>query len=355
MTSRERVKRAIHFEAPDRIPHLLPDGKENDILWLWLPRPPERQPWTRHGTHERRIDEWGVVWEKSDRNSMGEAVAWPIPDITRQAEYAFPDLNNPAYFDEARANIAFSRNRGDEKYCLGVMPFSSLNEGTHNSMGLGAMLTAYYEHPADLKALIGRLAEAQRESIRNLAAIGCDGVMGYDDWGLQDRPMISPDLVDEFFVPFYRANWQLAHELGMDVWLHSCGYVIDLLPRFADAGLDVIQMDQQDNMGLDRLDEVVGGRLAFWCPADIQRVMPLGSVEDIRQYVARMMATLGRHRGGLIGMAYSTPEAVGHTEDKTAAMCAAFRELGVYTKRGEAKISSSGIAKRGQGVLDLDC
>ncbi len=331
MTSRERVRRAIHFDGPDRIPHSLPDGLENDILWLWMPRPPEHQPWTPYGNHERRIDEWGVVWEKSERNSMGEAVVWPIPDVTRQAEYAFPDLNNPEYYEDARANIEFCRKGGAEKYCLGVMPFSSLHEGTHSIMGLHALFLAYYERPNHLKALIARMAHRQRESIRMLAEIGCHGVMGYDDWGLQDRTMIGLDLLDEFFLPFYRENWKLAHDLGMDVWLHSCGHIVEFLPAFIDAGLNVIQMDQQENMGLENLDRAAGGRLAFWCPVDIQQTMVRGSLDDIRRYVKRMMATVGNHRGGLISMAYSSPGAIGHTQEKIDAMCAAFREYGVYT------------------------
>jgi hypothetical protein len=330
MTSRERVKRAGHFQGPDRIPHCLPDGRDNDILWLWLPRPPERRPWTRHGDHARRIDEWGVVWEKSEWNSMGEAVVWPIPDITRQDAYDLPDLNNPAYFEDVRANVEFTNGSGDPKYCLGVMPFSSLNEAAHSVLGLPALFTAYYEHPGDLKALIGRLAEKQCESIRMLAACGCDGVMGYDDWGLQDRLMVGLPLIEEFFLPHYRRNWKLAHDLGLDVWLHSCGYIIDLLPLFIDAGLNVIQMDQQENMGLENLDRVAGGKIAFWCPVDIQQTMVHGSVEDIRRYVQRMMRTIGNHNGGLISMAYSSPKAVGHTEEKINAMCAAFREYGAY-------------------------
>ncbi len=332
MTSRERVKRAVHFQNPDRVPHSLPDGQENDLLWLWIPRPPEPQPWAAHdgGPHERRVDEWGVVWERSDPTSMGEAVVWPIADITRQAEYQFPDLNAPGFFDDARDNIDFNNASANPKYCLGVMPFSSLNEGVHSVMGLRAMFLAYYEHPSDLKALIGRFAEGQRESIRALAACGCDGVMGYDDWGLQDRLMVSLGLIDEFFMPFYRANWAFARELGMDVWLHSCGYTIDLLPRFVDAGLNVIQMDQQENMGLDALDRSVGGRLAFWCPVDIQQTMAYGTEDDVRAYVQRMVRTIGSHHGGLISMAYISPKAVGHTQEKIDAMCEAFRTFGIY-------------------------
>lgn len=37
MTSRERVKRAIHFQRPGRVPCCLPDGRENDLSPAWPP------------------------------------------------------------------------------------------------------------------------------------------------------------------------------------------------------------------------------------------------------------------------------------------------------------------------------
>jgi hypothetical protein len=330
MIARERVKRAIHFDAPDRVPHYLPDGGENDLVWLWFPRPPHAQEWKPSSSgRERSIDEWGVAWERAGSNGLGEAIQYPIQDITRQEEYAFPDLNDAGrYLAETRPRLIANDASSDPKYCLGVLPFNSLNEGTHNIMGLQNMFAAYYEDPDNLKALIGRLAKKQRESIRLLADCGLDGVMGYDDWGLQDRLMVKPEMIEEFFLPHYRANWALAHDLGMDVWLHSCGCIIDILPLLADAGLDVIQMDQQENMGLESLDNRVGGRIAFWCPVDIQKTMISGSVDDIRCYVKQMVDTLGGHAGGLISMAYSDPASVNHSTEKVAAMCAAFRQYG---------------------------
>jgi uroporphyrinogen decarboxylase len=336
MTSRDRVQRAIHFQGPDHIPHFLPDGEENDLLWLWTPRVPDPQPWTVEADGlERRIDAWGTTWVRPvGEHNHGEKCNLPIPDITRQAEYLLPDQNTPAFFAGACEAIAANNAAANPKYCLGVMPISSLNEGTHNLLGLDNMFVAYYEEPDALKALIARLAAAQRESIRALAAIGCNGVMGYDDWGLQDRLMVGLDLIEEFFRPHYEENWALAHSLGMDVWLHSCGYIVPLLPKLHAWGLDVIQQDQQENQGLEKLDAAVGGKLAFWCPVDVQKTMVDGTEDDIRAYVRRMRATIGNHRGGLISMAYSTPEAVGHDPRKTAAMCAAFREYGRYEERG---------------------
>jgi hypothetical protein len=334
MTSRQRVRRAIHFDGPDRIPHYLPDGGANDILWLWPPPMPDRHPWTDAANgRQRRVDCWGSTWETMGGGSFGETVAWPITDISLQQEYVLPDLNDPRRFQETRDNVASNNASDNPKYCLAVMPFAGLFEGAHKLAGFEKMLEAFHGQPTDLKAFITRLGAAQRQSIRRLAECGCDGVMGYDDWGLQDRLMVSPALFEEFFLPHYRSNWGLAHELGMDAWLHSCGYIIGILPMLVEAGLNVIQMDQQENMGLERLNEVAGGKLAFWCPVDIQQTMVRGSIDDIRSYVRRMMATIGSHNGGLISMAYSTPEAVNHTPEKIAAMCEAFRACGVYERR----------------------
>ncbi len=332
MTSRERVKRAIHFQGVDRIPHYLPDGGPNDILWLWPQRAPDIQPWTV-GTDglERRVDAWGSTWVRpAGEKNHGEKWILALEDISQQADFQLANNNAPEHFDTTRAAIAENNASDNPLYSLAVMPFSSLNEETHNVLGLDRMFLAYYEEPDHLKAYIARLAEAQRESIRILADCGCDGVMGFDDWGLQDRLMVRLDMIEEFFMPHYRANWQLAHDLGMDVWLHSCGHIVDLLPKLHEWGLDVIQQDQQENAGLEANNAAAGGKLAFWCPVDIQKTMIEGSEEDIRRYVQRMMDTLGSHNGGLCSKHYPQPDVVGHAPEKTAAMSRAFRELGVY-------------------------
>ena len=69
-------------------------------------------------------------------------------------------------------------------------------------------------------------------------------------------------------------------------------------------------MDQQENMGIELLDRRFGGRLAFWCPVDIQRTMINGTVDDIRAYATRLVQTLGSHNGGFVSMAYSSPKDV---------------------------------------------
>jgi len=164
-------------------------------------------------------------------------------------------------------------------------------------------------------------------SIERFAASGADGYMFCDDWGLQNRLMISPESWRTIWKPAYTRVYKAAHKAGLLTFLHSCGYIVDILDDLIEAGLDCIQMDQQENMGLDLLGKRFGGRITFWCPVDIQNTMVRGSPQEIRAYCRRMVAALGKPAGGFIASWYSDPVGAGHTPEAIAAMCDEFLKL----------------------------
>ncbi len=325
MNGRERVKRAITFQGPDRLPHFLPDGGENDLIWLW-PKRDDDIAWAPSADGRwRRTDAWGTVWSRFGPEGNGEVERPALADWSQLGTLTFPGWNAPSTYASGREAIAAARG---ELYALGVMPFASLFEGAANLRRMDHFLLDFYTHPDELNQLLTRLADAQIESISRWCDAGADGIMGYDDLGLQDRPMISPALFRKAVLPHYARVWRHARQLGLDVWLHSCGYIMPLLDDMISAGLAVIQMDQQENMGLAELGRRFGGRLAFWCPVDIQKTMVYGSPSEVDDYVRRMIAHLGSYNGGLISKYYPQPEVVEHPPENTAAMCRAFRRYG---------------------------
>ena len=327
MTSKERVKKAIHFEAPDHIPHYLPDGKENDILWIMPDLESIEQPWYEAGANIwERSDIWGTTWRRFGPVGMGETELRPLNEWKMFKDYKFPDINRTELFEKSVQKM----RENPDKYFLGEMPYISLFEGAHNLRGLDNLMVDLYEEPERVNELLDRLTEGQMESVDLLSGLGFDGVMGYDDWGMQDRLLIGMNLWNEFFKPRYKKVWDYAHSKGLDVWLHSCGYIPPVLKAEIEIGLDVIQMDQQEHIGLEVLDREFGGKIAFWCPVDIQKTMIFGEIADIRNYARRMIYHLGRFSGGLISMYYQSPEAIGHSKEKLAAMSEAFREYGNY-------------------------
>lgn len=332
MTSKERVKRAIHFKHPDAVPHFLRDGRPDDILWLW-PKSTPIQPWTMVKEDAdpnlcvwETINAWGTKSRRFGLDGNGEAVQLPLENIENWKTYQAPPLPTKESYDTAAI-----RNN-PEKYILCVMGGAgSLFEGAHYLRGLADWLTDFYENPEFVGQVLDMLVERTMKVMDLCADLGADGVMGYDDWGIQDRPLMGMELWNEFYRPRYKKIWDRAHSKGLDVWMHSCGYTLPILKGWSEIGLNVAQLDQQQNMGLALLDRELGGKLAFWCPVDIQNMMINGSNQDITDYVKQLIHHLGRFGGGLVSMTYSTPDVIAHDPAKIKAACDAFRTFGVYS------------------------
>jgi uroporphyrinogen decarboxylase len=318
-TGRELVRKAVLFEGPERIPRDLPEPWGSDFLWV---RTDAQPGWTPKIPGE---DEWGCVWQKPPTGkTMGQVVHHPLSDYGAMADFAFPKYDNPERYVSAAAEIGAN---AEGKFVLGNAPFSLIHRLEY-LRGHVEGWTDPYTHPEELGRLLDKLADVAIDSARQLARIGVDGFFSCDDWGLQDRPMMSPELFREFFKPRYARVYRTVRELGMLTILHSCGHITELLDDLIEADLQVIQMDQQENMGVDELAGRFGGKLCFWCPVDIQKTMVSGSPGDIRNHARKLIESFGRFNGGFMAKWYPDPESAGHTQERISAMCEAFVKYG---------------------------
>ncbi len=324
MGSKQRVRKAVLFEGPDRVPlGVMPEGYPSDIRGVGAGQDPGWTPSVR--TETRWEDEFGCIWAKLEGDvTMGQVTGHPLSDYAMMDDIRWPDYRNQARYEGARERI---ESNADDKFILASVPLSLIHRLEY-MRGHQAAWTDPYEHPEELRRLLDRLADIAIDAIDNFAEIGAHGIISADDWGLQDRPMVSPKVFKEFWAPAYRRIYHHAHERGLLNFLHSCGHIADLLEDFIGSGLNVIQMDQQENMGMEMLAERFGGRLCFWCPVDIQQTMARGSLDDIRAYARRLIECFGRFNGGFIAQWYASPRAVGHAEDKIKAMCDEFVSYG---------------------------
>ncbi|MCD4825302.1 MAG: hypothetical protein K8S55_11920 [Phycisphaerae bacterium] len=316
MTSREIVKRTIRFENPPRLPHGFPEKYGSDFAGAGMAPSVDARP-------ESGADEWGAIWHNLGISNFGEVREYPLKDWADYEKLNIPDINEPSRWK----SLEDARQLAGDKFLIGSGV--SLYERIHFLRGLENTWVDIYESPQELGRLIDLLVEMNLVAIKRYAAAGCDGYMFCDDWGLQDRLMISPEKWREIWKPRYARVYKAAHEAGLLTLLHSCGYIVDILDDLIEIGLDVIQMDQQVNMGLELLGERFGGRLTFWCPVDIQAVMPHASLDEIRAYCRKMVKCLGQPEGGFMAQWYSDPAAVGHSEEAIDAMCQEFMAIGI--------------------------
>ncbi len=318
MTSREIVRKAVLFEKPPRIAHSLPAPWQSDFVGAGAGANPDFEP-SRPGE-----DEWGCVWEKVGGNdaSMGQVKVHPLQDYALLDGYPFPDYRDERRYEGAKAAVEGNR---EEKFVLASIPLS-LNHRTDYLRGFENLMMDPYLHPSEIGRLLDIQADIAIDAVERLAERGVDGITSCDDWGLQDRVMMSPEVFREFFKPRYARVFGRARELGLLTFLHSCGHIAGILDDFIDAGLQVIQMDQQENMGIDLLADRFGGRICFWCPVDIQGTMIRGTIDDIRAYARRLVEVFGRFDGGFISKWYPSPKAVQHSQERVQAMAGAFTE-----------------------------
>ena len=315
MTPREIVRRTIAFESPSRLPRSFPQEFGNDFAGVGMSPSPDARPSGKNGLE---TDEWGAVWENIGICNLGEVKEFPIKTWNDFKTLKVPDITSPARW----TTLAGARARAGDKYLMagGI----SLYERAHFLRGLENLWMDIYDDRENLEKLLDILVDMNLYAIGRYKTENPDGYMFCDDWGLQNRFMISPASWREIWKPRYAKVYQAAHEAGMQTLLHSCGHIVEVLDDLIEAGLDVIQMDQQENMGLDLLAQRFKGRIAFWCPVDIQSVMCHGTLDDVRRYCWALSDKLGTPRGGFMPKWYGDPKGAGHTMDAVNAMCAEF-------------------------------
>jgi len=324
MTGKELVKRAVRFQGPERIPRDLPESWGTDFLRVSISSDPYWKP------KVEGEDEWGCVWQKLTHDkTMGQVKIHPLNNYDMLKAFQFPNYKSPARYNSLSKRIEENK---ENKFVLAGFPMSLIHRLEYLRGHVEAM-TDPYQYPEELCRLLDILTDIAIDSLPYLAKAGVHGIISADDWGLQDRPIMSPAIFCEFFKPRYTRVYEAAHKYGLLTFLHSCGHISALLNDFIDTGLDVIQMDQQENMGLDNLGHQFGGKICFWCPVDIQHTMIYGSLEDIRAYARRLIETFGRFNGGFIAKWYPSPEAVNHSKDRIVAMAEAFVKYGNINER----------------------
>jgi hypothetical protein len=319
MTSREVVSRTIRFEGADRIPASLSEKYGSDFAYVGMDPSPDARPRTG-------VDEWGAVWENIGVCNLGQVKDFPLKDWEDWDRLSIPDIRDPQRWTDLKG----ARDRAEDRFLLasGI----SIYERVHFIRGLQNTWIDIHRSPDELGRLIDVLVDMNIAAIGRYAEAAADGYIFCDDWGLQDRLMISPECWRELWKPRYARIYEAAHEAGLLTFLHSCGNIVDILDDLIEIGLDVIQMDQQENMGLELLGERFGGRITFWCPVDIQSTMVHGTPDDIRAYCRRMVRLLGRPQGGYIAAWYGDPAGAGHGQEAIDAMSGEFLRISAEHK-----------------------
>ena len=123
-----------------------------------------------------------------------------------------------------------------------------------------------------------------------------DGVNFNDDWGSQRAEFFSRETAAEMLVPYVKESVQCAHDLGMYVDLHCCGFVEGFVPFFIEEGFDT--WGGQPLNDKPKLKKTYPNSLVFTHQIDER---PDASDEEIDAAVAKFMEEFGYDNRGFYG------------------------------------------------------
>ena len=291
MTRKALVKLAIECKGPPQVP-LLYFNEHKDRSDILICDYKEALDFPHRGTQKT---EWGFDWERVD-NTMGQPKNPPLTSWDLWKNFQVPDPDAKGRYEHLGEAVKENKDR----YLLGGLNISGFNFTTF-IRGFSESMEDLLIEPELMDELFDAVVEFENGVIRNYARWGMDGIAFYDDWGTQNDLMISPTLWRERFKPKYQRQFQAVHDLGMHVYFHSCGYVYDILQDLIEIGVDVINLNQPDLLGVERLGKDFGGKVCFNCPVDHQTVAIRGTSMEIHDYVRRLNQAFGGQHGGFIG------------------------------------------------------
>lgn len=292
MTCKEIVKRAVTFEAPPKTPlfFLNRDLEQSYIAIVDFKADPSFVP------DVPGRSEWGYIMVSLD-GTMGQPESCPLEDSWDLLDgYNAPNPDIDARYSHIPDFIA----EHSDKYIIANLGITGFDKATF-IRGFENFLEDIYCEEENSARLLDIVFGFERSVILHLCSYEIDAIAFFDDWGTQNALMINPDKWRQVFKARYKEQFDLIHSMGKHVFFHSCGQIQDIIPDLIEIGADILNLNQPNLFGIEKMRDLYGGKVCFCCPVDHQSVAIHGSREEIFDYVRRLASCLGGFNGGYIG------------------------------------------------------
>ena len=280
-----------HFPRElEAIQEKFPDDIVNCPNLLKVPAPTKGDPFVVG----QYVDEWGCEFENRQQGIIGEV---KTPMITGEEWEDADKIREPVELLELDVE-------GINAFCAGTDQFvnaitsARIFERMQFFAGTEKTLMDLLLQPEGMLEVMDKTHDFFCREIEAWAKTDVDAIVMQDDWGSQRSLMISPKLWEERFKPYYADYVAIAHKHGKKFFLHSDGYIVDIIPHLIDIGVDALN-SQIFCMGVEKLAPF-SGKLTFWGEIDRQYLLTRGTREEVRQAVRKVHSLLWRN-GGCIG------------------------------------------------------
>lgn len=200
--------------------------------------PPNDDDFDENGNyHSFETDKWGTVWEKRIFGIMGHPYSQPLKDMSNIKNFKLPPTLWELYdLDD------YSKKVENKKLSGLFVPSGhvSLFEVLHSVRPFEDVLMDIYDDTPKINALMDMLCDYYMKNIDFSIKAKVDSFSFGDDFGMNDRLILSADKWRDFFKPRYEKLMKPLKENGIKITFHSCGNIKDIIPDLAQIGVNAI-------------------------------------------------------------------------------------------------------------------
>jgi uroporphyrinogen decarboxylase len=250
-----------------------------------------------------RINEWGMGFIKGSQHHF-EEIVYPMKtfsSIIELEEYPWPDVTA-----DYRRQVAVERIRAVHAKGLAALGWPPMKGGTFFETAWGLrgfenFMLDMVTNPDFATTLLDKIAAFSISNACFLAKNGADVILTGDDFGMQDRMIISPNMWRTWFKPYYARLFSEIKSTNSDtlIFYHSDGDIQPIIPDLIEIGLDILNPVQPECMDPVAIKQQYGDKLAFWGTLGTQSTLPYGSVKEVKATVKHYIETVGKD-GGLL-------------------------------------------------------
>jgi uroporphyrinogen decarboxylase len=283
-------------------------------------------------------DEWGTRRQLTG-DCIPAVVAQPLSDVTRHADFSFPD--------PGADNRLATLRRAVERFGDSRAVVLNLRDGfsdLRDLLGYEEALMAPLVEPEAAMAFLDRIVDYNLAvAERAVRAFGVKIIATTDDVAMAAGPLFPPDVYAERILPSFRRAVQGFKALGCLTVKHCDGNVLPLVEGWIDAGIDGLDpIDPGAGLTLAAMKRAYGDRIALKGNIDCVNTLCTGTPEEVREEVRRAIADGGP--GGLILSSSNTIHR-GVRPENYRAMLKALQDLGTFpTREGAADLRRTELA-----------
>jgi len=309
MEPREIVRRTLEFKKPERMALWLHKFGPNDFAGLPVQKPEGWEP------AEPGMDEFGCLWVKTEVQNLGQVKGHPLADLDRLKDYKWPDPSDPSRFRDFDKALA---NPDLQTRFVGAGFTNGLFERTWMLHGFEAAMMDFILRPKQIHELIECITGVHIEMCRAIHRHSHGRADYYsmpDDLGCERGPFFSMKIWNEFYHEPYKRLINAVHDLGMVFYLHTDGYMPEILDDLCALGLDIVNIQQPLMYGIDFIAKRYKGKITLDVYPDTQQLMPWAKPDEIRAHVRELVEKLDSPEGGFIAGVYADEVGGGTTEE----------------------------------------